>query len=253
MMKDKILRLIIGSVGTVLALWAVVLLITTNYTFGILAMFIIGALFLIYSVFYYKINELTRHGLLRAVKYIIVLGLCAVLVFSVFLYVYGNNDNTSYDEQAVIVLGCAVIGDQPSLSLMNRLDAAFNYAENNEEAIIIVSGGQGFQENVTEAEAMEKYLINKGVDPSRIIKEDKSSSTSENMEFSKAILDNVLGTENYKVAVITNDYHIFRAVHTAREAGLAAAHKHGPTEWYNIIPSYLREAAAVLKMLVSIG
>ena len=249
MIKNKIFRALFGAIGALFVLWAGFLLVTTNYTFGILAMILIGVLFLIYGVFYYKINALTRHGLFRWIKYFIAAGLCAVLVLSGFLCIYGNIDNASYDEEAVIVLGCAVIGDYPRLSLANRLDAAIEYADKNKDAVIIVSGGQGFQESISEADAMEKYLAQRGVDPSRIIKEDNSSSTFENMAFSKEILDAMFGSD-YKVAVITNDYHIFRAVHIAENTGFDASHYHGSTEWYNIIPSYLREAAAIVNTFV---
>lgn len=108
-----------------------------------------------------------------------------------------------------------------------------------------MSGGQGFQETVTEASAMEKYLLEKGVEPSRIIKEEKATSTYENMKFSKEILDDILGENSYKVTVLTNDYHVFRAVYLAKSVGFETTHSHGKTTWYNTVPSYLREVLAI--------
>lgn len=244
-MKSGIIRALFIVAGVLLILWAGFLLVTTNYTFGILVMIIIGAIFLIYGVFYYIINHITGHGFCRIVKYAIIFGLCFIIILSAFLFLYGSIDNVTYDEDAVIVLGCAVIGDYPSLSLINRLNAAIEYADKNKDAIIIVSGGKGFQESITEAEAMENYLVEKGVNPERILKESISSSTYENMIFSKELLSERFGDE-YTVAVLTNDYHILRAVHIAKLVGFDVKHYHAPTEWYNIIPGYLREAAAIV-------
>lgn len=244
-MKNGIIRFIFSIIGALFILWGGFILITTNYTVGILFMIVIGVIFLIFGLFYHTINHITAHGILRVVKYIIVFGLCFIIGLSGFLFLFGSIDNVTYNEDAVIVLGCAVIDGQPSLSLANRLDAAIEYVDKNEDAIIIVSGGKGFQESVSEAEAMEKYLVERGIKPERILVEDMASSTYENMVFSKELLSERFD-DKYTVAVITNDYHIFRAVNIAKSVGLDVNHYNAPTEWYNLIPSYLREAAAVV-------
>lgn len=236
--------------GAVFLLWTVFLIAYTNFDLGMVLTGLVGALFMVYGVFFDKINSVTKRGFFKAVKYSVVFGLCVFMAAAVFLAVYGNTDNTDYGEDALIVLGCGVHGDYPSTPLVNRLDAALKYSEKNKDAIIVVSGGQGFQESATEGSVMERYLIQSGCEPSRIIKEEHAASTYENMKFSKEILDNIYGANEYNVTILTNDYHVFRAVLIANSVGLKATHAHGKTTWYNIAPSYLREVLAIVKTLV---
>ena len=111
-----------------------------------------------------------------------------------------------------------------------------------------MTGGEGAQETITEAEAMERYLVEHGVSRDVIVKEENATSTSENMRFSKEILDSYFGTE-YDIAVITNGFHIFRSVSIAKTEGFKqVSHLHAGLSWYNIIPCYLRESIAILKL-----
>ena len=84
----------------------------------------------------------------------------------------------------IVVLGAGLHGDVPSLSLRNRLDAALAWLEAHPDCVAVVSGGQGPGETMTEGEAMQIWLEAKGVDPSRIIVEDRATSTMENLEYS---------------------------------------------------------------------
>lgn len=117
----------------------------------------------------------------------------------------------------VLILGAQVRGTWITDSLKRRLDAAVDYLREFPDADVIVSGGQGSGEDIPEAEAMALYLLSRGLDESKIIKEDKSTSTRENLRFSRNYLD----AENDSVAVVTNDFHIFRASLTARREGYA--------------------------------
>ena len=123
------------------------------------------------------------------------------------------------------------------------------YSIHNPKAIIVVSGGQGPQEDITEALAMERYLISKGTPKERIIKEEESTSTYENLLFSKNILDDIF-TDPYKTVVITNNFHIYRATRLAENLGLDATHYHGKTSWYSIPVNYARECIATLKFWI---
>ena len=119
-----------------------------------------------------------------------------------------------------IVLGCQVRGDRPSKMLARRLDAAFRYALEHPGAPVIVSGGQGSNEQYSESSVMKRYLIQKGLDPQRIIEESASSNTGENIRFSAHILrERGLGEE---VVIITDGYHQLRAWFFARQAGLSS-------------------------------
>ena len=167
------------------------------------------------------------------------------------MIIYGRTDTLTGDEDAIIVLGAGLRGDRVSLTLRDRLDAAIDCFDQNPDVLIVVSGGQGPQEDITEALAMERYLMEHGVPADRIVKEDRSTSTAENFAFSKALLDKRLG-ENYSVAYITNDFHILRAGQVASRQGFdQITHAHSSTVWYLVVPHCLRECVAVLWYWIS--
>ena len=240
------MKYVLMLLGIVIAAIGAVLYTMSNFNLGILMTMALGGVFFLWGLFYEK----TKTGIFKIIRNVFVVGLCAELMLVGFLACYGNCDNIDYTEDAVIVLGAAVHGDQITMPLWHRLMAAVSYHEKNPDAYIVVTGGQGAQETVTEAYAMEKYLVQKGVDPDKIIKEEMATSTTENMRFSKDLLDDVLGND-YKVAVITNHFHIYRGVATAKKEGFGSVvHMHGGLEWYNVIPNYLRESLAVIKMWI---
>ena len=108
----------------------------------------------------------------------------------------------------MIILGAKVNEDGISKTLKRRLDKAIEYYNTNKNINIIVSGGQGSDELVTEALAMKNYLVKNGVSEDKIIMEDKATTTLENIIFSKKIITdkNLKG----KVLIVTSDYHLFR-------------------------------------------
>lgn len=169
-----------------------------------------------------------------------------MLSTTLFLYFYGNNNNSTYNEDYLLILGCGVRGEEPSSALRERLDTALEYLKKNESCRIIVSGGQGRDERISEAEAMRRYLTANGISGSRILSEDKSTSTTENFKFSNSLTDGELADSS--AVFITNDFHIYRASSLARLQGFSMNHIGAPTAWYNIFPSYLREFLAIGQM-----
>ncbi len=244
------MSIFLALLGVALSINGIFLCVFSNFNLGVVLTLFAGVFFLLWGVFYSKIRILTQSKVWNAVKLCIIILICAELVLVGFISIYGQYDNVSYDEDALIVLGAAVRGDKVTLPLRLRLDRAVDYHYKNPGALIVVSGGQGLQETVTEASAMEKYLVESGVNPEVVIKEEKAASTNENMRFSKKLLDKRFGTE-YKVAVVTNNFHIYRAVAIAKAEGLGkSTHMHAGLQWYNLAPCYLRESLAVLKMWV---
>lgn len=236
-------RIFLFIIGTALSINALILFFTSNFNLGNVLTLLLGIFLILYSVYFEWINANFPIWL----KTIIALGLSAVVLLSGFLLIYGLNDNSNNKEDALIVLGAAVHGKTPSATLSDRLDAAADYHKQNPDALIIVSGGKGPQEEISEAEAMKKYLIEKGVNSDKIIKEEKSTSTLENFKFSKEILDNTFG-KDYSVAFVTNEYHIYRANNIAKEAGIKNInHTHCNTRWYTLASGTLRECIGVLK------
>ena len=181
-------------------------------------------------------------------------GICIAVVavgFTAFFIVEGCIISQMHEKgeaglDYIIVLGAQVRESGPSAALKYRLDEAVEYLEDNPKTICIVSGGQGANEPYSEAEGMAQYLKEQGIDASRILLEDKSLNTEQNMEYSKALIK-----DGASVGIITNDFHLFRAKQVARKYGLdnvcGIAAKSTPVYLPN---NMLREFLAEIKFLL---
>lgn len=150
----------------------------------------------------------------------------------------------------LIVLGCRIWPDgRPTLALSNRLDKAFEYYSENPHVKIIVTGGQGADEPMPEAEAMAEYLVKRGVPETSIIIEPWSTSTMENFRFSRALLPPDL-EEPIKAVFVTSDFHVLRARILAKRNGFDAYAIPAPTPSVILINSYLREFFAFMKSML---
>lgn len=170
----------------------------------------------------------------------------AIIVAEGFIISYGISKP---DEGAgyVIVLGAQVRGNTPSYNLVQRLDAAYDYLQENPETIAILSGGKGDGEDISEAQAMAEYLEEKGLSKERMILESESVNTYENIKYSKQLMK----SQDMSVIIVTNDFHVFRGVRIAEKQGLENVQGLGSsTHWYTVPNLYLREAFAVIKYFV---
>ncbi len=217
--------------------------VIANFNIGILPVVALGLMLLLYGVF------LKNLWSKKIVHIFVSLVIVVLLTFGGFLAIYGNNDNATYTEQTVIVLGCGIRGERVSVGLAKRLNKAAEYHEKNPDAFIIVSGGQGPQEDIPEALAMKRYLVSKGIDESKIIMEDRSTSTIENFKYSHLILEEK-GLPDDSVLFVTNAYHVYRAASYAKKEGITVNHLGTDIIWYTIPMNYMREMLAVLKMWV---
>lgn len=237
-----VLKTLFIVLGSIIFLNGAGLFLVSNFNVGNLLTLLLGMVILFTAIFFEKLN--------KWFKIILISCISVAVVCSSILILYGKTDNVTYKEDAVIVLGAAVHGKTPSLTLKRRLETAVKYYNQNPEVIIVVSGGKGPQEDITEAEAMKQYLIKKGVAQDNIIKEESATSTYENFVFSKLILDEKFKND-YSVAFITNEYHILRAGACANRAGIKnLTHIHSDTSLSYIIAGSLRECLAVVKYLV---
>lgn len=145
----------------------------------------------------------------------------------------------------VVVLGCQVRGSKPSLMLRRRLDAACEYMQENPEVMCIVSGGQGEGEELSEAAAMKIYLIDKGISEKRILMEDKSGNTAENIAFSAEIIESEEMSD--EIVIVTDAFHQYRAEMLAEKNGLISYSRSCKTR-PELIPTYwVREWFALAK------
>ena len=147
----------------------------------------------------------------------------------------------------LIVLGAQMKTGGPSKALQYRLDEACRYLDENPGIKVIVSGGQGTDEPVSEAQGMYDYLVGKGIDKERIIMEDKSTDTSENIAFSSVFLD----VENDHVGIVTNNFHVFRGVHLAKHQGIQnVCGIAAPSNVYFQLNNMVRDFFGIIKDLV---
>lgn len=238
----KILRMIIVLLGVIME----VLFTLPLLTYGILNIgnatgIIIGAAFLTCGLLFDKIKILFRklwtHRVLRGFMVIFGGGFIGLIILAIVItaFIITATFNKPVGDETVIVLGCQVKGTSPSLMLNERLIAAKDYLDSHENAICILSGGQGPDEDISEADCMYNYLVKEGISPGRLIKEDKSTSTRENLKFSLDIIEE--HNLNANVAIVTNEFHEYRASAIAKKLGIKSyaisAHTH-----FHLLPTY---------------
>ena len=193
-----------------------------------------------YTIFFEKLRTQ------RWLNYLIIISAVIYIGVGVFALVYGRLDTTTFDEDVAIVLGAGIRNGEPSASLVYRLEAAVEYHRRNPKAFIVVSGGVGRNEILSEADVMAAFLIYNEVPAEMIIKEGNSHSTYQNMRLSRPLIDG-----NPHIVVITNDFHIFRGTRFAHMVGFENVTSfHATTPLYAITGALIREVAAIFKMWV---
>lgn len=201
----------------------------------------------IFGGIYITALGLTYHKINSTVWWILSAAAAVSMIITITLMcvIYCKGKSTADKEDVIIVLGCRVKWDKPSLSLIKRVDSAYDFLIKNPKAMAILSGGQGKDEALSEAECMKALLINKGIDKSRLITEDKSTTTDENIAFSLKII-NALGLDK-SVAVASSEYHQLRAAMICRRYGLKAKAKSAKTKRTILHVFLLREIFAIIK------
>ncbi len=194
-----------------------------------------------------------RGGPIRVVYLIVSIALGIGVVWAAILsglMVYGISNRVQEGEEGipVIVLGCQVKGDVPSTELQRRINTAAEYLTEHPQAVCIASGGQGAGENRSEASVIAEGLQKQGISADRILLEDASANTRENLQNAAAILaQRGLGT---KVAIVTDEYHQYRAGLLARRIGLIPRAVSVDTLVYIFPACYMRELLALTKDLI---
>ncbi len=179
-------------------------------------------------------------------------GILLALGLAVFLFLEGCIISTMTEDlkepvEYLIVLGAQVKGTRVSKALSQRLAKAEIYLKEHENTLVIVSGGQGQGEDIPEAEAMKTWLTDRGIEAERILMEDRSVNTSQNVRFSRELMEDPAAA----VGIVSNDFHVFRAVHIAKAQGLNAVPIPAPSS-PGMYPHYmLREAFAIVKDLAA--
>ena len=188
-------------------------------------------------------------------KILLGLILAGILAFGVLFgaVLYGSYDHIQGNPQVMVILGCQVKPWGPSILLQDRLDKALDYLDDHPDLTIVVSGGQGPDEPVSEAQCMYDYLTEQGVNGDQILMEDQSSNTWENIRYTQELLREK-NVDTGEVVVVSNGFHLTRVRMLWSRAWegdctlstLAAPSSHVPSR----LKMYLREPLALVKSFV---
>lgn len=215
---------------------------------------ILGIMLIVYHFIKNKLRQFTYYESIKKVLIKLITVGCIIYAFiecSIIAYPKHSTESSEY----IIVLGGALSnGKTPSIILQGRLDAAIECAnEDNKNAYVVVSGGQGDDEKVSEAEAMQKYLIEHGIPNEKIILEDKSRNTNENFKYSKEKIEEHSNKtiDKVKVKIVTTDFHALRSRIIAKRQGYTQVDNYSSaTKWYHIPINYAREGFAMVKTIL---
>ena len=214
----------------------------------------VGLVLIAVFVFYKKLKSLVKKSADKKIGKCIIGILLAFIIAFVSLFavtlisVISASGYTATDEKTVIVLGCRVFGTQPSRELQKRSDAALDYLQKNPEAVAILTGGQGADEDISEAQCLYNLLTENGIDEGRLFIEDKSTSTEENIRFAKEIIDENGLSDS--VAIATSGYNQKRASMIAKEYSLSASSIPSYSGFYSIPTYFTREVFAIWAMII---
>lgn len=211
-----------------------------------------GAVAAVFALLYNlrKVFPVSSRVLRRLLKTVCILVILAAVITGIWIAVKGGGAENP-ESDYVIVLGAGVNGTQPSLSLSERLWATRTYLETYPNAIAILSGGQGDNEDITEAQCMYDWLTARGISPDRLRMEDQATSTEENLRFSLDLIEAETGTRPDTVAVVSAAYHLGRASLLAKNEGITMLGYGAETSnKFFLCNMYLREICGVWYTLV---
>ena len=188
--------------------------------------------------------------ILVVIGIVVVIGVSLVVAAMIAMH-QGAKGHAVAEDTPAVVLGCHVKDGRPSRILGERIAAAYEYLSRHPQAIAVLSGGQGEDEAISEAECMYRELTARGIDGSRLYKEESSVNTPTNLRHSREILEEVLGadsawTEDHEIALITSEFHCYRGCLHAKQEGLSPVAYASKTTMPYVIPFYLREIVAVV-------
>ncbi|MDR0287973.1 MAG: YdcF family protein [Clostridiales bacterium] len=245
-----IIRLLLVTVGLLLMLDTFILIPIVNVNAGIILPAVLGLPLLLVGLFYNFCMARSKKGFGKVVRIVIITGYVAfILSFCIVSSVVVSKSRMSPKQGAdvVIILGAGIRGESLTAVLKDRIDVAAEYLNDNPHTIAVASGGQGPGESIPEAVAIQRELIRLGISEDRIIVESESRNTYQNFEYSKILLDERFGEDNYTAVFATTDFHVFRSGMIAKDAGIPAQGIGVASLWYLIPNFYLREYLSLIK------
>ncbi|WP_051040651.1 YdcF family protein [Clostridium celatum] len=251
--KEKIIYKSFIAIGVVLMLYYLILKISFGFIAFSSMFCMLGIALFMYGLIEIKF-EINIWGKIPRIlrRVITIFFTIAVIIFITIegIIIYNGHHYDMGKPQYLVVLGAGLRGSEISTSLLYRLETALEFNEIYPDVKIIVSGGQGEGEDITEASAMRNFLVSNGVDENLIIMEDKSRNTYENFLFTKELLEKQTGKEEFKITVISNNFHMYRAKYLANEVGFDTLGYPAPAHKSSTLVFYVREFFGVIKAYV---
>ncbi len=249
--------LFLGS-GALLLLFLSEVVTGSVKNIGTLSGLLFSALLMTYMLFFDRINNRIKayrrnskagRRALNCAFAAVILGVLYVITATSFMIAYAHRKAPASNRPPVlVVLGCMVIDDQPCTVLEDRIRTAYEYLVEHPDSPCIVSGGKGADESISEAECMYRELVSMGISPERIYKEDRSTTTRENLLFSKEILEKEkLGDT---IVIVTNSWHELRASMIASNLDIPCGTEGAPTVPWRLPSHYIRELFGIMYQLV---
>lgn len=247
-MKKKLLAWIrwcipLCLVGAGVVFWTAI----PGYSFSGLICFGMAGIAVIYNLIaLVKKRSVLTAKVLRTVFSSLICIFLAVVLVTLSLVVRVSFGAESTNCQYVVVLGAKVNGTIPSRSLAERIDAAYDYLQKHPDVHAVLSGGQGPDEGISEAQCMYERLTQMGIPSQRLWIEDRSTSTWENLIFSLDLIEEKTGSRPKTLGIVSSEYHLFRADMVGRACGVSTQGIPAQTKWLSLrINNYLREVAGV--------
>lgn len=202
----------------------------------------------IYLIVWPMIGELVKNTLGTIVYMVISFSIVYILaVFTMYslsailnLVHLRKRRNADY----IVVLGAGIIGKKVTPLLASRIEKGIKLLRYNPNAVLIMSGGQGPGESIPESEAMVAYAVDKGVERDKLFMEQKSTSTQQNLLFSRELMEK----QKPKIIIVTTAYHVFRALILARKQGMKCVGFGAKTKWYFTLNAFIREFIGYLSL-----
>lgn len=195
----------------------------------------------------------------RFSKILLIIGrtvlICWIVSFVIvecFIFLGEQTDIEAKEADCYIILGAGVNGRTPSLSMLSRLEAAYSVLSENPDSVAILTGGQGEGEEIPESHAMHTWLFEHGIDDGRLFIEDASLNTIENLENARNIIFQNNIPINKGVAIVTNEFHLWRAMRLMELEGIKAYGVSAETPYAYLKAVYhIREYFSVMGLLLT--
>ncbi|MFV0412924.1 MAG: YdcF family protein [Oscillospiraceae bacterium] len=223
----------------------------SDFSTGTFLMWLTTLALTLYGLFHRHIDSLLQRGAGLVFQYIFAAGLFIFAALFVFVCIGGHKNTAKGDEKAIVVLGAGIRGTAVGEMLRRRMMVAINAYEQHPGRLLVVSGGKGTWEKISEALAMKLHLLEHNVPENDILLEDQSISTRENLVFSKALLAEKGIGPGEPVVVVTTGFHVYRALQYAKMAGFTNVRilpSSMPIGY--LIPTYMREILAIIHLWV---